>query len=347
MQDKQPSVIAVIPARFGSTRFPGKSLALIQGRPMIQWVYERTKRSRQVDRVIVATDDERIRQAVAAFGGEAVMTAASHATGTDRIAEVARGLSCDLVVNVQGDEPFVEAAPLEALVGAFTTGLPFGLTRLLGGLAFCLGLILVVVGGAELFTGNNLIVIAWASQKVSTRALMRNWTIVYLGNFLGSIATALLIFVSKEWMFGSTAIGVTALNIAKAKVELGFVQAIALGILCNALVCMAVWMTYSARSTMDKIAAIIFPISAFVAAGFEHSVANMYFIPVALLIKNYAGEAFWTAAGKTPADYASITWNSFFINNLLPVTIGNIIGGALLVAAVYWLIFLRPEKSTR
>jgi formate/nitrite transporter len=230
---------------------------------------------------------------------------------------------------------------------AFTTGLPFGLTRLLGGLAFCLGLILVVVGGAELFTGNNLIVIAWASQKVSTRALMRNWTIVYLGNFLGSIATALLIFVSKEWMFGSTAIGVTALNIAKAKVELGFVQAIALGILCNALVCMAVWMTYSARSTMDKIAAIIFPISAFVAAGFEHSVANMYFIPVALLIKNYAGEAFWTAAGKTPADYASVTWNSFFIKNLIPVTIGNIIGGALLVAAVYWLIFLRPEKSTR
>lgn len=229
----------------------------------------------------------------------------------------------------------------------FTTGLPFGLTRLLGGLAFCLGLILVVVGGAELFTGNNLIVIAWASQKVSTRALLRNWTIVYLGNFIGSIATALLIFVSKEWMFGSTAIGVTALNIAKAKVELGFVQAIALGILCNALVCMAVWMTYSARSTMDKIAAIIFPITAFVAAGFEHSVANMYFIPVALLIKNYAGEAFWTAAGKTPADYASITWNSFFINNLIPVTIGNIIGGALLVAAVYWLIFLRPEKSTR
>jgi formate transporter len=110
---------------------------------------------------------------------------------------------------------------------------------------------------------------------------------------------------------------------------------------------MAVWMTYSARSTMDKIAAIIFPISAFVAAGFEHSVANMYFIPIALFIKNYAGEDFWTAAGKTPADYASITWSSFFVDNLIPVTIGNIIGGALLVAAVYWLIFLRPEKTTR
>jgi formate/nitrite transporter len=230
---------------------------------------------------------------------------------------------------------------------AFTTAWPYGVTRLLGGLAFSLGLILVVVGGAELFTGNNLIVIAWASGKVTSRALFRNWGVVYLGNFIGSVATALLVFFSKEWMFGSTAIGVTALNIAKTKVELGFVQAIALGILCNALVCMAVWMTYSARSTMDKIAAIIFPISAFVAAGFEHSVANMYFIPVALFIKSFAGEAFWTAAGKTPADYASLTWSSFFINNLIPVTIGNIIGGALLVAAVYWLVFLRSERIHR
>jgi formate transporter len=127
---------------------------------------------------------------------------------------------------------------------------------------------------------------------------------------------------------------------------LGFVQAIALGILCNALVCMAVWMTFSARSTMDKIAAIILPISAFVAAGFEHSIANMYFIPIALFIKSFAGEDFWTAAGKTPADYASITWLSF-INNLIPVTIGNIIGGALLVAAVYWMVFLRPGKLSK
>jgi formate transporter len=230
---------------------------------------------------------------------------------------------------------------------AFTTGLPYGVIRLLGGLAFCLGLVLVVVGGAELFTGNNLIVIAWASRKVSTYGLLRNWVIVYIGNFIGSIGTAMLVFFSQEWMFGSTAIGVTALNIAKAKVELGFIQAIALGILCNALVCLAVWMTYSARSTIDKIAAIIFPITAFVAAGFEHSVANMYFIPIALFIKNYAGAAFWTAAGKTPADYASITWSSFFINNLIPVTIGNIIGGALLVAAIYWLIFLRPEKTSK
>jgi len=230
---------------------------------------------------------------------------------------------------------------------AFTTSLPYGVNRLLGGLVFSLGLVLVVVGGAELFTGNNLIVMDWDYGKVTTRALLRNWGIVYLGNFIGSIGTAVLVFVSKEWMFGSAAIGVTALNIAKSKVELGFLQAIALGILCNALVCMAVWMTYSARSTMDKIAAIILPITAFVAAGFEHSIANMYFIPIALFIKDFAGEAFWTAAGKTPADYASITWSSFLINNLIPVTIGNIIGGALLVAAVYWMVFLRPDKLSK
>jgi formate transporter len=229
---------------------------------------------------------------------------------------------------------------------AFTTGIPYGINRLLGGLVFCLGLILVVVGGAELFTGNNLIVMAWASGKVSTRALTRNWVIVYLGNFIGSIGTAVLIFISKQWMFSSGAVGLTALNIAKSKVELGFLQAVALGILCNALVCLAVWMSFSARSTIDKIAVIIFPITAFVAAGFEHSIANMYFIPVALLIKDFAGETFWTTIGKTPADYASLTWGSF-INNLIPVTIGNIIGGALLVAAVYWMVFLRPEKISK
>jgi formate/nitrite transporter len=230
---------------------------------------------------------------------------------------------------------------------AFTTALPYGVNRLLAGLVFCLGLILVVVGGAELFTGNNLIVMAWASGKVSTPAVLRNWGIVYLGNFIGAIGTAVLLFLSQEWMFGSGAIGLTALNIAKSKVELGFVQAIVLGILCNALVCMAVWMTFSARSTIDKIAAIIFPITAFVAAGFEHSIANMYFIPIGLFIKDFANESFWMSIGKTPADYASITWSSFLINNLLPVTIGNIIGGVVLVAAVYWMVFLRPEKISR
>jgi formate transporter len=227
----------------------------------------------------------------------------------------------------------------------FTTALPFGINRLLAGLVFCLGLILVVVGGAELFTGNNLIVMAWASRKVSTAALLRNWTIVYFGNFVGSIATAIIMIISKQYLFGSGMVGLTALNIAKTKVELGFVQAIALGVMCNALVCLAVWMSFSGRSTTDKILAIIFPITAFVAAGFEHSVANMYFIPIGIFIKNYASADFWIQIGKTATDYNSVTWNSFFFKNLLPVTIGNIIGGAVMVAAVYWLIYLRPKKN--
>lgn len=226
---------------------------------------------------------------------------------------------------------------------AYSTGLPYGVTRLLTGLVFCLGLILVVVGGAELFTGNNLIVMAWASRKVTTAALLKNWTIVYIGNFVGSVGTAIVLFLSKQYTFGAGSVGLTALNIAKSKVEMGFVQALALGILCNALVCLAVWMTFSARSTLDKIAAIIFPITGFVAAGFEHSIANMYFIPIGLFIKQFANQAFWDLIGKTPADYASLTWDAFLVKNLIPVTIGNIIGGVFLVAAIYWMIFLRPS----
>jgi len=236
--------------------------------------------------------------------------------------------------------------PITAADGtiAFSTSLPYGVTRLLSGLVFSLGLILVVVGGAELFTGNNLIVMAWASGKVTGRALLRNWIIVYTGNFVASIATAALMFFTKQHTFGSDAVGITALRIGVAKCELGFVQAIALGVLCNALVCLAVWLTYSARTTVDKIVAIIFPITAFVAAGFEHSVANMYFIPYALLIKGFDPQFVAKVTDKVPR-LEVLTWKAFFINNLIPVTIGNVIGGAVLVAAVYWVVFLREKKS--
>ena len=229
-------------------------------------------------------------------------------------------------------------------VGAGTSGaMPYGVARMLVGLVFCLGLILVVVGGAELFTGNTLLVMAWAGGKIKTGAVMRNWGIVYVGNFVGAIGTALLLFVSRQYTFGGGAVGVTALSIANSKVHLGFVQAIALGILCNALVWLAVWLTFSARTTMDKILAIIFPISAFVAAGFEHSIANMYFVPIGLLIKQF-DPAFAAAAAVTAKiDLAGLTWPAFLLNNLLPVTIGNIIGGAVLVAAVYWLVYLRHK----
>jgi len=229
---------------------------------------------------------------------------------------------------------------------AYNAVLPFGVTRLLAGLVFCLGLILVVVGGAELFTGNNLIVMAWASGKVTGRALLRNWAIVYIGNFVGAIGTAILMFFTGQYTFGSNSVGIAALKIGVAKCDLTFIQAIALGILCNALVCMAVWLTFSARSTVDKIVSIIFPITAFVAAGFEHSIANMYFIPYALFIKMF-DQDFMATVGDKVANLDTLTWQAFWLNNLLPVTIGNIIGGAVLVAAVYWAIFLRPIESKR
>jgi formate transporter len=228
-----------------------------------------------------------------------------------------------------------------ALSGVVGTDIPWGWSRIVAGLAFTLGLVLVVVGGAELFTGNNLIVMAWAEHHISTKQVLRNWIIVYVGNFVGSIGTALFVFLGQMYLFNNGVVGATALNIALSKVHLGFVQAICLGMLCNGLVCLAVWLTFSARSTIDKIASIILPVSAFVAAGFEHCVANMYFIPFALFVKSGAPDSFWTAIGKSPADYASLTWGSFLWNNLLPVTIGNIIGGAVLVGAVYWLIYLK------
>ena len=269
-------------------------------------------------------------------------------------AEMAR--RAEYIGERKAEAPTLQMFALAVLAGAFiafgavfattiATGasgmLTYGVTKLLVGLGFCLGLILVVVGGAELFTGNNLIVMAWASGKVTTKALLRNWGVVYIGNFAGSLVTVGLVFMSKQYTSASGGVGATALSIANAKVEFGFWQAFALGILCNILVCLAVWLTFSARSTMDKIAAIIFPITAFVAAGFEHSVANMYFIPIGLAIKDFDP----VFAASTGLDLSGLTWSAFFINNLLPVTIGNTLGGSLFVAAIYWMIFLRHSES--
>lgn len=230
---------------------------------------------------------------------------------------------------------------------AFATALPYGVIRLITGLAFTLGLILVVIAGAELFTGNNLIIMAFMEGKVGIGKLLRNWVIVYLGNLVGSIATALIMFVSKQYTFGNGSIGLNALNIGEAKTGLDFLQAIALGIMCNALVCLAVWMCYSARTVTDKILAIIPPIAGFVAAGFEHSVANMYFIPIALFVKDWGDPKFFETIGKTAENFPNLTWGNFFIANLLPVTIGNIIGGAVMVGVVYWAVYLRGKKSAK
>jgi formate transporter len=220
------------------------------------------------------------------------------------------------------------------------TNMPSGVTKVIAGLTFSLGLILVVIGGAELFTGNNLIVMAWASHKVSTGRLVRNWLIVYAGNFVGAVLTAFIIFLGEIYMVGNGSQGLTALTIANSKVSLGFVPAVVRGILCNVLVCLAVWLCNSARSGTDKVFLIIPPITAFVACSFEHSVANMYFIPQALFILNWSNPSFWNLIGSSPADFPNLTLENFVLGNLIPVTIGNIIGGAVMVGLVYWAIYL-------
>jgi len=212
---------------------------------------------------------------------------------------------------------------------------PYGITRITAGVTFSLGLILVLVGGAELFTGNNLMIIALFSHKITFSALLRNWGWVYLGNFIGSVIIALLVICSRMYTFASGELGKTILNVANNKTHYTFIQAIALGILCNILVCLAVWLTYSTQNTGAKILAIIFPISAFIAAGFEHSVANMYILSVGLFLKGIDP----TFVAGLKLDLTSLTWINALVFNLLPVTLGNIIGGAGFVGLMYAFIY--------
>jgi formate transporter len=221
------------------------------------------------------------------------------------------------------------------------TGLGFGLGKLLGGLAFSLGLILVVIAGAELFTGNSLMVAPWMSARVKGSQLLRNWAIVYFSNFAGALILVAILFYAKFGALDSYEVGANALMIANSKASLAFVPALCRGIMCNILVCLAVWLCLSARSVSSKILAIIFPITAFVACGFEHSVANMYFIPMGIAM---AGQTeVLQAAGVTAAQVTNLTALGL-VHNLIPVTIGNIIGGTS-VGLIYWLIFLRKERA--
>ena len=237
---------------------------------------------------------------------------------------------------------FIGLGAMLCTVVTTDTGLGFGLTKLLGGLTFCLGLILVVVAGAELFTGNCLMTMTWMSGRTSLARLLRNWGLVYFANLIGSLSLVGLMFYTNQWAFNGYGVGANALLIANAKVNLTFGSALALGILCNALVCLAIWLCFSARTVTDKILAILFPITAFVAAGFEHSIANMYFIPMGILL---AGQpAVLSAAGVTADGVANLSWMGL-VGNLVPVTIGNIIGGGILIGAVYWLAYLRSERA--
>lgn len=210
--------------------------------------------------------------------------------------------------------------------------LPYGAAQVLGGVVFSVGLVLVVVGGAELFTGNNLVVMAWAGRRISTLALLRNWLIVYVGNVAAAIAVAWVVHLSGHLDGAGGALGVRATTIAAGKLSRSFGQEALLGVLANVLVCLAVWMCFAARTVVDKVFAIVFPVAAFVAAGFEHSIANAYLVPVALF-RGDGGD--------------DLTWQRFVTRNLVPVTIGNVIGGAVLVGLVYWFVYLRADRSTR
>jgi formate transporter len=236
-------------------------------------------------------------------------------------------------------------AMIATVVGTGGSALPYGVNKLLMGLVFSLGLILIIIGGAELFTGNSLMIMAVLDKKISLGKMLRNWAIVYLGNFIGGLILASLIFLTRQYTSSHGELGLLALNIAEAKTSLAFWQALVLGIMCNALVCLAIWMSYSARTTTGKILAIIPPITAFVAAGFEHSIANMYYMPIALLIKYFGSPDFFSEIGKTASDFSNLTIKNFLVTNLIPVTIGNIIGGGLIIGGIYWFIYLRKDKK--
>ncbi|MBI4525665.1 MAG: formate/nitrite transporter family protein [Deltaproteobacteria bacterium] len=235
-----------------------------------------------------------------------------------------------------------------ALGGVFSTlastgsNLGFGPTRVLSGLVFSLGLILVIVAGAELFTGNNLIVMSWIGGRISARDLLRNWGLVYIGNFIGALSIVLMVYYGRWWDQDRAAVGGTAVAIATAKVHLPFFVALVRGILANALVCLAVWLAAGGRSVVDKVFGIVFPIAAFVAGGFEHSVANMYFIPLGLLLSQEPAVS--QAAGISSHQLAGLTWSGFW-RNLAAATVGNVIGGGVLVGLVYWFIYLRNQES--
>lgn len=231
-----------------------------------------------------------------------------------------------------------------------TTGageMPFGMAKLVGGLAFSLGLILVVICGGELFTSSVLTTVARASGRITTPQLLRNWVAVYLGNMVGAFFFVVMIWIAQQHMAGNGAWGINAMKIAQHKLHHEFGQAVALGVLCNLMVCLAVWMTFSCRSVTDKIMVMLLPIAMFVASGFEHSIANMFMIPMGIVISNFAGPEFWITTEYSPAEFADLTVSHFIFNNLIPVTLGNIIGGGFLVGMTYWVLHRRPELKTK
>lgn len=226
-----------------------------------------------------------------------------------------------------------------------TAGVPFGLAKLVGGICFSLGLMLVVLSGADLFTSTVLIVIAKASGRISWGQLGANWLNVYLGNLVGALFFVALIWFSGEYMVANGQWGLNVLQTADHKLHHTFIEAVCLGIQANLMVCLAVWMSYSGRTLTDKMLAMVLPVGMFVASGFEHSIANMFMIPMGIVVKHFTTPEFWQAVGAVPEQFAHLTVSNFIIDNLIPVTIGNIIGGGLLVGLTYWVIYLRGGRE--
>lgn len=210
--------------------------------------------------------------------------------------------------------------------------IPFWIIKIIAGLAFSLGLILVMIAGAELFTWNALLIITWFNKKITIGQFIKNLILIWGSNFIGALIVVGLVFVWWRYVSGNWIIWQTALNIWVHKMDYGFMQAIVLGILCNILVCLGVWLARSGRSTGDKVLGIIFPITAFVAAGFEHVVANMFYLPMAYLLKI-------TGFAVENIDVSQLTLKNIFVHNMLPVTLGNFIGGAVFVGILYWWLY--------
>lgn len=218
--------------------------------------------------------------------------------------------------------------------------------KLIGGLIFPTGLMLVLMAGAELFTGNSLMIVALCERKITLLELLRSWIVVYMGNLTGSIIVACLLSWSCQWDYTGSLLGAATIKAAAGKISLSFGPAIVLGILCNILVCLAVWMSFGAKDGVSKAVCVFFPIWTFIVSGFEHSVANMYYIPAGIFAKCnplYVSKALELGVSKSSVD--ALDWTAMFTRNLIPVTIGNIIGGAAFVGLVYWFVYLRGEKS--
>ena len=256
-------------------------------------------------------------------------------------------------------KPFNKAFPLAMMAGLFiglafvfyvtvVTGggdVPWGLMHLAGGLAFSMGLLLLVVVGGELFTSSTLTLMARASSRISTGQLLKNWAVVYFGNFVGSMFLVLLVFTASMYMADHGQWGLSVLKISEHKLGHTFSEAVALGTLCNIMVCLAVWMAFGAKSVTDKMFAVLLPVGMFVASGFEHSIANMFMLPSAFMIQHFAPAEFWTAIGHSASEFSEISISNIVLHNLIPVTIGNILGGGVVIGLMHWKIYLKSENK--